>query len=80
MIQHQFSSYREINEIDLEEYSVKMIRPYKPAEPLARIIEQLEKGREFAQSGGQMISDVMMVSKGITLLAQMRGFQRQHQE
>ena len=57
-----------------------MIRPYKPAEPLARIIEQLEKGREFAQSGGQMISDVMMVSKGITLLAQMGGFQRQHQE
>ena len=33
--------------------------------------EQLEKGREFAISGGQKISDAMMISKGITLLAQM---------
>ena len=63
-----------IDEIDLEENSVKMMGPYDPAEPLARLIQQLEKGREFARAGGQTISDAMMMSKGITLLAQTRLF------
>ena len=44
--------------------------PYDPAEPLARLIEQLEKGREFARAGGQTIAAAMVVSEGITLLAQ----------
>ena len=44
--------------------------PYKPAEPLAQLIKQLEEGREFAGAGGQTISDAMMMSKVITLLAQ----------
>ena len=51
-----------------------MIGPYDPVEPLARLIEQLEKEIEFALSGGQTISDVIMVSKGITLLSQMYMF------
>ena len=70
MLQHLFTSYGAIDKIDLEENVVKIIGPYDPAEPLARLIEQLEKGRELAQEGGQMISDAMMVSKGITLLKQ----------
>ena len=70
MLQHLFSRYGEIDEIDLEENAVKIIGPYNPAEPLARLIEQLEKGREFARSGGQTIYDAMMISKGITLLEQ----------
>ena len=42
--------------------------PYDPAEPLAWIIEQLEKGREFARAGGQTISSaMMMVSKLIIM-------------
>ena len=48
-----------------------MMWPYNPAEPLARLIEQLEKGREFAGAGGQTISDTMMMTKLITLMAQM---------
>ena len=44
--------------------------PYDPAETLAQLIKQLERGREFAQAGGQTISDAMMMSKGITLLLQ----------
>ena len=70
MLHHLFSRYRAINKINLKENSVKMMGPYDPAEPLARIIEQLEKGREFSRAGGQTISDAMMMSKGITLLAQ----------
>ena len=31
-------------------------------------MKQLEKGREFSYSGGKKIVNVMMVSKGITLL------------
>ena len=53
MMQHLFSSYGAIGEINLEVNAVKMMRPYEPAEPIARLIEQLEKGREFAQEGGQ---------------------------
>ena len=70
MLHHIFSRYGVIDEIDLEENTVKMVGPYDPAEPLDRLIGQLEKGREFARAGGQKISDAMMMSKGITLLAQ----------
>ena len=39
MLQHLFSIYRVIDEIDLEENSVKMMGPYDPAETLAQLIE-----------------------------------------
>ena len=74
MIQHLFTSYRAIDEIDLEENAVKMMRPYDPTESLFCLIDQLEKGREFAHAGGQTIADVMMVYKGITLLSQTSTF------
>ena len=45
MIQNLFTSYGVIDEIDLEENAVKMMRPYDPATPPSRLIEQLEKGR-----------------------------------
>ena len=70
MLKHIFSSYRAIDKINLEENAVKMMGTYNPTEPLARLIEQLEKGREFARAVCQTISDVMMMSKGITLLSQ----------
>ena len=44
--------------------------PYDPAEPLAQLIEKLEKCREFIIVGGHTISDAMMMSKLITLLEQ----------
>ena len=47
-----------------------MIRPYDPAEPLARLIKKLEKGRDFAKSEGKTGADDILVFKGITLLAQ----------
>ena len=47
-----------------------MMGVYDPLEPLTRLIEQLEKGLKFAKSGGQTISDAMMMSKGIALMAQ----------
>ena len=33
-----------------------MMGPYDPPEPLALLIKQLEKGREFTGGGGQTIS------------------------
>ena len=53
---------------------------YNPAEPLAQVIEKLEKGREFAQEGGQIIANTMMVSKGITLMAQIAIFNKDIRE
>ena len=41
LIQHLFFGYRPIEKIDLEENAVKMMGPYNPAEPLARLIEKL---------------------------------------
>ena len=70
MTKHLFYSYGSIKEIDLKENTVKMMRPYKPAEPPSRLIEHLEKDREFARAGGQKISDATMMSRGITLLEQ----------
>ena len=40
-----------------------MMAPYDSTEPLSRLIKTLEKGRELAQSGGQIIADAIMVSK-----------------
>ena len=70
ILQHILSSYGAIDGIDFEENAVKMMGPYNPAEPLARLIEQLEKGRKFSRAGGQTISDALIMSKGITLLDQ----------
>ena len=38
---------------------------YDPMEPLARLIEKLEKGREFERVGGKTIPEAMMVFKWI---------------
>ena len=70
MLQHLFSRYKAIDEIIPEENAVKMMGPCDPAEPLARLIEQFEKGIEFARVGGKTISDATMISKGIIHLAQ----------
>ena len=69
-----------INKIYLEEKAVKMMVPYHHAEPLSRLVEQLEKGRELVQAGGQTISDAMMMSKGITILAQTGVFNNEIRE
>ena len=74
MLQHTFSSYGAIEKIYLEENVIKMMEPYDPAEPLSRLLEQLEKWREIARAGGQTISKAMMMSKSITLLAQAGNF------
>ena len=42
---------------------VKIMGPYDPVEPIARLIEKLEKGRYSAHAGKHKISNVMMVSK-----------------
>ena len=38
MLQNIFTSYMEIDRIDLKENAVKMMEPYDPAEPLAHVI------------------------------------------
>ena len=52
MTNHLFRAYGAIDEIDLEENAVCMMGAYHSAEPLGRLIEQIKKGREFAQAGG----------------------------
>ena len=45
MMDHLFSSYEEIDNINLEENDVKMMGPYNTAEPLAHTIEHMDKGQ-----------------------------------
>ena len=74
MLYNIFTSYREIDKIDLEGNVVKIMGPYYPVEPLSQLINKLERGVEFARSGGQTISGAMVVSKNITLLKMMPMF------
>ena len=76
MLQHLVTSYREIYEINLKENEVKIMRPYDSKDTISCLIEKFEKGREFMCAEGQTISDEMMASKGITLLAQMVTFNK----
>ena len=57
-----------------------MMGPYDPVEPQAWLIEKLEKRRKLVHAGVYTIADVMMVSKGITLLAQTSTFNKDIQE
>ena len=45
MTDHLSREYGENDEIDLEENALEMMGTYNPVEPLAHIIEQLEKGQ-----------------------------------
>ena len=74
VLQHLFWFYEAIDKIDLKGKYVKLMGSYGPAEPISHLIDQIKKGRKFERVGGQMISDAMMVSKGITLLAQTETF------
>ena len=80
MLRHIFLRYGTIEEIDLEENTIKIMGPYDSAETLAQLIDQLEKGREFTIAGGETIDNAMMVSKGITLLTQMVMFNEDTRE
>ena len=74
MLQHLFRSYGTIGKIYLEENAVKMMGTYDHAELLARLTDHLKRGREFSRVGRQTISNAMMASKGITLLAETETF------
>ena len=80
ILRHLFISYGSIDEIDLKENAVKIMGPYDPTEPLARLIKKLEKGREFSCVGGQMIDNSVMVSTVITNLSQTATFNKYIQE
>ena len=44
MMAHLFRAYGKIDDINLKEDAVKMMGPYNPAEPPARLIEKMKKG------------------------------------
>eukprot|EP00978_Attheya_sp_CCMP212_P008919 scaffold21039_cov30-Attheya_sp.AAC.2 len=69
MVMHLYSTYGDIDKVDIEDNLVTMMKPYDPETPLATLTSQLEDGRAFAHIGLQPISENMMVTKGITLLS-----------
>eukprot|EP00978_Attheya_sp_CCMP212_P014573 scaffold37188_cov29-Attheya_sp.AAC.7 len=69
MITHLYATYGDIDEVDIKDNKVAMMKAYDPEKPLTTLISQLEEGRDFAHIGLQPISENVMVTKGITLLS-----------
>ena len=80
IIHHIFNSYGTIDKIKPKKNAVNMMGPYDLTEPLALLIEQLEKGRELSHAGRNKITNNMMVYLGITLWAQSYTFNEDIQE
>ena len=76
ILQHIINSYGAIDEISLKKNVVKMMGPYDLKEPLSRLINKFDKGRESTGAERQTIANVMMVSKDITRLSQMTPFNK----
>lgn len=70
MLAHLYDTYGDIDDKDIEENNIKMMKQYDPSQPLSVLIKQLEDGRMFAAAGNQTLTDDMLISKGITLLRQ----------
>ena len=51
IITHLYGTYGDIDEVDLETNKTNMMRPYSPDQPIATLVEQLERGRFFAATG-----------------------------
>ena len=54
MLQHLFTSYGMIGKIDLRENAVKMMEPYEPPEPLARMIENWKRAEILHTQEGKL--------------------------
>ena len=74
MLQHLSRFYETIDIIGPREKAAKMMREYDPVETVSHLIDHLKKEWGFSRQGGHTISDSMMVSKCITLMAQMATF------
>jgi hypothetical protein len=74
MVTYLYKTYGKIDDEDIEKNNVDMMKPYDPELPLAKLTKQLEDGRSFAHIGQQIITEKMMISKGITLLRQTEVF------
>jgi hypothetical protein len=69
LMSHLYDNYGLIDDVDLETNQVTMMKPYDPETPLANLVDQLQRGRNFANIGDQGLTDGMLISKGITLLS-----------
>jgi hypothetical protein len=74
LLTYLYKTYEKIDDEDIEKNNEKMMAPYDPELPLAKLTIQLEKGRAFAHIGRQLITENMMISKGITLLTRTKVF------
>eukprot|EP00978_Attheya_sp_CCMP212_P015007 scaffold38563_cov24-Attheya_sp.AAC.1 len=57
MITHLYATYGDIDEIDIKDNKITMMKAYDPEKTLATLTSQLEEGRDFAHIGLQPISE-----------------------
>lgn len=63
MYGHLFEHYGVVNEEEVEENNVRMMAPYDPSTPIINMFDQLERGRNFAALGHEIIASTSLVSK-----------------
>ena len=68
IMDYLYTSSGKVVEIYLEKNQVNIIMEYAPKLPMAILTNQLEESQKISWSGKHFVTDMMMISKGITLL------------
>ena len=68
LIQHLYTNYGVITQLDLNENETKMKTPYDPAQPIEVLYDQIESAMEFADSAGSAYTDTQIVTTAYLLI------------
>lgn len=66
---HLFDSYGHIDEQDIKDSNIRMMKLYSPETPIIELVDQFKCGKNFVALGEEVITSSSLVTKRITLLA-----------
>ena len=68
LIQHLYTNYGVITQLDLNENENRMKAPYDPAQPIEVLFDQIETAMEYADSAGTPYTDTQTVTTAYLLI------------
>ena len=68
LIQHLYTNYGVITQLDLNENENRMKAPYDPAQPIEILFDQIETAMEYADSAGAPYTDTQTVTTAYLLI------------
>jgi hypothetical protein len=80
LLNHLHSSYAIITAQDLEDNLKRMLTPWNPPTPLEVLFSQIEDGAEYANAGGDPVSDAFKARKVAAILFDSGRFPVDHRE